>query len=428
MSQKDKLPIIDVLENHELEIQRTSNGRNFYFCPFKEENTPSLCVYLETNSWFCFGCSEGGDSIDLESRLSGRTLGQVLRNLGYVSNGKKRELEPEEKRLKEILKMTFSLPDEDADLVREWYPLIKIILTDRVRRRKLGEIELPTIARIPDTERLFEILRITSEFYKSNLHKPENKKIKDYLVSRGLSEKTMDEFYLGYASDSWGELMSELGYRYHTGQMVDAGVVTEKDGKTYDRFRGRIIIPIKTALGNIVGFGSRRLVDDEQNIKYLNSAENKLFKKGSLLFGLAACTALIPEKELIITEGYFDSIALLSVGLPAVACLGTAFTHEQAFLISKYTKSVILALDNDDAGKKAAIKALGILSAAKIKVRFVIFKDHKDPSEILEKCGPEQLKEAMENTIKITQFYSWAVLGKSYNNKILEFFPALAKI
>jgi DNA primase len=305
---KSRLNIVDVIGST---VQLKKAGRLYKgLCPFHSEKTPSFVVYPDSQNWRCYGaCAEGGDIFGFIMKREGWDFGEALRFLASQAGV---ELEP----------------------------------YDAGHAQKTEE-----------RDRLQSLLRDTAYYFNHILvNAPEVQHVRDYVSRRGINTQTVEAFGLGYAPNSWDSLskwLIDLGYTAQ--ELVDAGVVVVKDeGGTYDRFRDRLVIPIRDMRGNVVGFGARGFTGEQQP-KYLNSPQSTIFDKSHLLFGLDLARRTIREGDLaVIVEGYMDVIQAHQAGFSnVVAQMGTALTEEQLKLLSRYTSRLILALDPDAAGQMA---------------------------------------------------------------------------
>lgn len=332
-------PVDEVISSY-LTLKR--RGRNLTgLCPFHSEKTPSFTVYPENGSYYCFGCGSGGDVI---------TFIRNIENLEYI----------------EALKLLagragMTLPEDSGD--------------DRTARIKA---------------RVLELNRETARFFHSRLKGEEGAAARAYLLGRGLTAKTITQFGLGFAPDSWDSLRNHLRAKsFRDDDMLAAAVVSKGRGDSvYDTFRGRVIFPIIDLRGNVIGFGGRTM--GERGPKYLNSADTPVFKKSRNLFALnfAKSTA---QDTLILAEGYMDVIAIHQAGFDnAVATLGTSLTSEQSRLLSGYTKKVAIAYDSDAAGQAATKRAINLLGETDIAVSVLEIQGAKDPDEYIKKFGRER--------------------------------------
>ena len=310
-------------------------------CPFHSEKTPSFTVYTSEQSFYCFGCGAGGDVI---------TFIRKIENLDYPS-----AVEFLARRAGIALEL-----DRNAD-------------KDSNRRR-----------------RVLEMNRETAKFYHRALFAPEGRKGLDYLLGRGLTMPIIKIFGLGFAPDSFSALTTHLRSKGYTDSEMSSAFlcgISQKSGKAYDYFRNRVMFPIISVTGDVIAFGGR--VMDDSKPKYLNSSDTPAFKKSRNLFALNYAKSACSER-LILCEGYMDVIALHMAGFKnAVATLGTAITAEQARIIKRYTKSVIICYDADEAGQNAAHKAFRLLGEAGLECKIIKVEDAKDPDEYIKKFGAD---------------------------------------
>ena len=317
---KDRIDIVDVV-SESVELRRA--GRNYTgFCPFHHNvNTPSFVVFPETQTWKCFGeCDEGGDVFSFVMKREGWEFSEALRILA-----------------------------ERAGVV------LKPLTPHMQEKREQGA-------------RLRDLLDAAAAFYQRNLlESPAGKAALAYLQSRGISQETAADFKLGYAPDSWDLSLNTFRKAgYSVTEIRDAGLVTEKEeGRVYDRFRNRLMIPIRDRRGRMAGFGARALNPDDVP-KYLNSPQTPLFDKGRLLFGLDTARKHIRDlDQVVIVEGYMGVIGPYQHGFRnIVAQMGTALNEYQLRVLKKYTDKFIIAMDSDAAGQKATLRGLQIAREA----------------------------------------------------------------
>ncbi len=334
-------------------------GKNLVgLCPFHNEKTPSFTVYPESSSFYCFGCGKGGDIF---------TFTSLAENLDYIEAVKL---------LAERSGVT--IPQDGYD--------------DSMQRLK---------------DNIFEINRQTAKFYHSYLMSDKGKWALDYLTSRGLAVETIKHFGLGAAPDSWDALINFLKSKGFTiSDMVAANVVGKSQrGSYYDRFRKRIMFPIINIRGKVIGFSGRAMPgEDKAGGKYVNTSDTLVYKKSENLFGMNFAKNFCDER-IILVEGNLDVISLHQAGFEnAVAALGTSFTPEQAKLISKYTKEIVLTLDADAAGQKAVKRAGEILKATGLSVRVITIPDGKDPDEYIKKNGADRFKALLEGAVSEIEY------------------------
>ena len=322
-------------------------GSNMHgLCPFHSEKTPSFTVFSKTNSFYCFGCGSGGDAI---------TFVMKAENLDYPS-------------AVEFLasRAGITIPQDKNELAN------------------MGM----------SRKRVYEMNLAAAKFFRENLFdKSVGFDALNYFVgTRKLSMATVKRFGLGYAPNDFFALtnhMKKLGYTEQ--ELIDGFLCgRSKKGHLYDYFRNRVIFPIIDVTGNIIGFGGR--VMDDSKPKYLNTSDTPGFKKSKNLFALNYAKNHCSE-QLILCEGYMDVIALHAAGFEnAVATLGTALTQEQARMMTKYTKKVVLLYDSDDAGQRATDRAIKILTEVGMDVRILKLNGAKDPDEYIKKFGADRFR------------------------------------
>ena len=333
----------DIVELVSGYVQLRRRGRTYTgLCPFHSEKTPSFVVYPENSSFYCFGCGVGGDAI---------TFVRKINNLDYI----------------EAVKLLASragmpLPDERDDA---------------------GQIKRRILAMNKDAAR----------FFAAQLNTEEGRAARGYLRGRALSDATIRHFGLGYAPGGFhatGDYLKKLGYTEE--ELLAGGIVKRSQrGGTYDFFHDRVIFPIIDLRGNVIAFGGRRM-GEEGGPKYLNSGDTPVYKKSRNMFALNFAKKS-QSKRYILCEGYMDAIALHQAGFDtAVAPLGTAFTPEQAKLLSNYAEELVLSYDSDEAGQKATRRAIGLLANESMKVSILTVQGAKDPDEFIKKYGAERFQ------------------------------------
>ncbi len=334
-------------------------GKNLVgLCPFHSEKTPSFTVYPESSSFYCFGCGVGGDVF---------TFTGLIENLDYIESVKL---------LAERSGVT--LPQDGYD--------------DSMQRLK---------------NTVYDINRETAKFFHQHLMSADGKWALDYLLGRGLSLATIKRFGLGAAPDSWDALINHLKSKgFSINDMLTANVIGKSQrGTFYDRFRKRVMFPIINIRGNVVAFSGRAMPgEDKMGGKYVNTSDTPVYKKSENLFGINYAKNNASE-QIILVEGNMDVISLHQAGFTnAVAPLGTAFTGEQVNLLARYTKEIVLMLDADAAGQKAAKRASQLLENTGLSVRVVVIPDGKDPDEYIKKNGTERFKALLEGAVSDIEY------------------------
>jgi len=349
-------------------------GSNFSgLCPFHSEKTPSFTVFSSSKNFYCFGCGAGGDVI------------------------------------------TFIMKAENLD-----YPSALEFLARRagITIPKNGQAEERGISRT----RIYEMNLAAAKFFRQCLFDPAHgAEALDYLANkRRLSGAVIKHFGLGYSPNDFGMLTSHMKRLGFTDEELMVGFLcgkSQKNGRLYDYFRNRVMFPIIDVSGNIIAFGGR--VMDDSKPKYLNTSDTPGFKKSKNLFALNYAKKNCADR-LILCEGYMDVIALHAVGFEnAVATLGTAITPEQARLISKYTKSVLISYDMDEAGRRAADKAMKLLSDVEVDVKVLRMNGAKDPDEYIKTFGADKFRQLIGKSQSGFEYKLDSVLSK-YDTNIPE--------
>ena len=352
----DKIDIEQVVSAH---VSLKRRGKTLVgLCPFHNEKTPSFTVYPESNSFYCYGCGAGGDIISFVRRMD---------NLDYIEA------------VKAVAQMAgVPMPEDGYD--------------DTLSKKRM---------------RLLSANREAARFFNDCLMNPANRKALDYFLNRGLSINTIRRFGLGYAPDGWHELinhMRSLGFSEEELVLANLARRSEKDGKTncYDNFRNRVMFPIIDLRGNVIAFGGR--VMDDSKPKYINTSDTLVYKKSNGVFALNFAKNA-NDNKLILVEGYMDVIALHQAGFTnAIACLGTAFTNEQANLLSRYADEILICYDNDGAGRTATARALEVLGRTGLKLRVVQMRGGKDADEIIRVHGKERFADLLKEAANKTEY------------------------
>ncbi len=328
-----------------------AKGKNHWgLCPFHLEKSPSFSVAVDKQMYKCFGCGEGGGAINFVMKQE---------NLPFVEA------------------VAFLAKEAGMTMPEQQYGDPKV----KEARQKILDIN-----------------KSAAQFFYQQLYQPGGKEALEYLVGRRLGKKVLTDFGLGYAPNGWDSLIKALGQRgYSPTDLVEAGLAIHSEkGRIYDRFRNRVMFPIISVAGDVIGFGGR--VMDDSKPKYLNSPDTPVFDKGRHLFGLNLAKGCKGGCA-ILTEGYMDTIALHQGGFPgAVASLGTSLTSGHAQLLAKYFKESVLAYDSDSAGVKATARAIPLLEQAGISVRVLQMDGAKDPDEYLQTFGSTAFTRLLEGS------------------------------
>jgi len=264
-------------------------------------------------------------------------------------------------------------------------------------------------------EQIRQVNELAAVFFMKTLQSPAGEGAREYLRKRGIGESAIRTFRLGFSPEGWSHLYDYLEKKGVSPKLAEqAGLLVERTGKSqgyYDRFRGRVMIPIEDVDGHVIAFGGRVMGTDEP--KYMNSPESPVYTKGKTLYGLARTREAIREKGFaLLVEGYFDLIALWNAGIPnVVAMLGTALTQTQVDLIRRYTARVAAVFDPDEAGRKALARSLELFLAGNIHARAVILPDGQDPDDFVRIHGREKMDEVLAKAWPMADYYIEQILG-----------------
>ena len=348
---RNSADIVEVVSGY---VSLKKRGRNYWgCCPFHGEKTPSFSVNAEKNMFYCFGCHEGGDVFRFIMKSENCSFMEAVKMLA--------------------VRYGIPIPEKEKTAAE--------IRRDR-QRKELGEAN-----------------ELAVRFYQSCLLRTQyGKPALAYLAGRGITQQIIEQFSIGYAIDNFSALTTSLGKRgCSTDVLIKAGLALPgKNGGAYDKFRGRVMIPIKDARGRVVGFGGRVLGSDMQP-KYMNTGETELFNKRYLLFGLDIAVKNIKMlHQAIVVEGYMDAISLHAAGITnAVASMGTAFSAEQARILKRITDNVVFCYDSDEAGRRASVRAVSIAREAGLQVQVAGVPDGKDPDEFVRQYGKDAFLEVV---------------------------------
>ncbi len=354
----DRVDIVDLINGR---IQLKKAGRDYQACcPFHDEKTPSFTVSREKQFYHCFGCGAHGTAIGFLMEYD---------NMGFV--------------------------DAIEELAQQ-----QGLEVPREGGQSSG----------PDLRPLYATLEQAANYYSQQLRKhPQAQQAVDYLKGRGVSGEIAAEFGVGFAPPGWDNLIKQLGSsEEELGRLRVTGMISEPEGKCYDRFRNRIMFPIRDRRGRVIAFGGRVLSKDDSP-KYLNSPETHVFHKGRELYGLyEANKALRKIEQLLVVEGYMDVVALAQFGIRfAVATLGTATTSEHMEQLFRVTHKVIFCFDGDRAGSEAGWKALKTalpLMRDGREAKFLFLPEGEDPDTLIRKEGSEAFSQRIENATPLSQF------------------------
>lgn len=339
-------------------------------CPFHSEKDPSFSVDPVKKVYYCFSCGEKGNLVNFVMEKEGLDFPEAIRFLADRYG----------------IDLQYEQSDPEAE--------------ERRRNR----------------ERIYSLLDQAASFYARLLKQSSvARRARDYLKVRGFSDQTIDDFRLGYSPPGGGELLKKATDKgYSRAELVQAGLVRERDGRAYDYFRGRLMFPFTDHRGRVLGFGARVL--DDSKPKYINSPDSRVYHKSDLVFGLGnARKSSTREDRIYIVEGYTDVLALNQAGIGnAVASMGTALTESQLKEVSRFTKNVYLALDADAAGQRAMLRALEMSKKLDIAVRLVEVPAGSDPAElVLSEGGVERFNQLAGQSLTLLEYQVHAAIAAS---------------
>jgi DNA primase len=364
----DLLARLDIVDIVDARVKLKKKGKNYgACCPFHNEKTPSFSVSQEKQFYHCFGCGVHGNAID------------------------------------------FIMEFERLDFVEAIEELASFLGLDVPREQRSGEISTAPRANSEQKRNLYDLMGGISNFYRSQLKISANKPAIDYLKNRGLSGEIVQKFGIGYVADEWDLVRKNFGQQKEAQDMlVTGGMLIENDkGNRYDRFRGRVMFPIRDRRGRVIGFGGRVLEDGTP--KYLNSPETPIFHKGKELYGLYEVLQAYREPpQILVVEGYMDVVALAQYGVDySVASLGTSTTGDHVQMLFRQTSTVVCCYDGDRAGKEAAWRALeNALEYLKTgnTLKFLFLPDGEDPDSYIRENGQEAFEQLVQNATPLSTY------------------------
>lgn len=358
--------IVDVISRF---VSLKKSGKNYKgCCPFHNEKTPSFFVNPAKGFFHCFGCQESGDALTFVKKINNLDFVDAVESLSDIVG---RSVEYE----------NFSEEDQQKEKIYN---------------------------------QCLSFLDISSKYYRWNLMNSNTKeKAISYLKARGIDGQIANFFNIGYSTDDWNGICNFANKANVTTDIViETGLAIRSDnGRVYDRFRSRIMFPIRNIQGRVIGYGGR-VIDNEDGVKYINSPESIVFQKSSVLYGLYEYRQKRKEinsfGSIVVVEGYMDVVGLAKYGFyEAVATLGTAFSPQHAKLLFRETSSVVLCFDGDDAGKNAAIRTIKLILPAldaNKKLKILVLPDNKDPDDYVKEYGLESFKEKLGDALHVTDF------------------------
>jgi len=358
---RESTDIVEIISEY-VSLQKRGSANYFGLCPFHEEKSPSFSVHSARQTFHCFGCGEGGNVFTFLMKIEGVDFPDAVRRLGERAG---------------------IAVDEEKDGKRS------------------------------ENEELYRACELAAKFYRYRLTDQQGADIEytlNYLEKRGITKELAEKFSIGLAPEPWDELTKLAMKRKLRPEILErAGLARRSDrGTYYDWFRGRLMFPIFNASGRVVAFGGRVLKEDPDHPqpKYINTSDTPIFQKGRLLYGIPqARDSMRQEGYAILVEGYTDLIALHSVGFAnTVAGLGTALTHDQASLILRYAKRVVMLYDADLAGDMAAFRGADILIGAGLEVDVALMPPGDDPDTLARSKGEEGVRSVIETAKPLVDF------------------------
>jgi DNA primase len=356
---KESNDIVDVVSSY---MSLTRKGQNYWArCPFHQEKTASFSVNPSKQIYHCFGCGVGGNVVNFVMAYEKLTFPETLNMLAERAG-----INLEEYSYK---------PSDEEKSIRS---------------------------------HLFDLHKLAINIYEKELASPSGKTAREYLIKRGFEEKTLREFHVGFAPDSWDTLLKAARAKKIEKNILDESglIVTSEKNKQFDRFRNRIMFPIYDLHGNPVGFGGRIISGEDKEMKYLNSPETPVYHKSRILYGLSKSRDEIRKTDtVLIVEGYMDLLQLWQNGFRnIIAGSGTAFTTEHARIIRRFAGKAVLCYDGDEAGQKAAVKTGLVLAPRGIACKVLKLPAKEDPDSYVRQVGSKAFSETLDNAVEFIPF------------------------
>ncbi len=352
--------IVEVISNY---VHLKKRGKNYLgLCPFHTEKTPSFTVSAEKQMYHCFGCGKGGNIFTFLMEMDKISFVEAVRSLASKSG--------------------IVIPEESKPMTEEQ----------------------------TEFENYYAICRFAGmHFFKNLTESDEGKEALQYFYKRGFTDETIRNFGLGYAMNSWDAFVTKAQMEgFRTEDILKVGLTRVRDdGSLYDYFRGRAMFPILSTQGRVIGFGARKMREDDTITgKYINSPETPIYYKSRVLYGLFhAKDSIRQEDNALMVEGYADLISLYQAGIKnVVASSGTALTEEQLVLIGRYSKNLTLVYDADTAGSSATVRGIDLALEHELNVRVVELPEGDDPDSFVQKHGGNEFRERLLNAITFIDF------------------------
>ncbi|MFH4482191.1 DNA primase [Vibrio diabolicus] len=367
----DLLARLDIVDIIDARVKLKKKGKNYgACCPFHNEKTPSFSVSQEKQFYHCFGCGAHGNAIDF---------------------------------LMEFDRLEF------VEAIEELASYLGLDVPREQRSGGNGSFQSGPQASSSEKRNLYDLMGSIAQFYRNQLKQPASKVAIEYLKDRGLSGEIVQKFGIGYVADEWDLVRKNFGQNKENQDMlVTGGMLIENDkGNRYDRFRGRVMFPIRDRRGRVIGFGGRVLGDGTP--KYLNSPETPIFHKGKELYGLYEVLQAYREPpQILVVEGYMDVVALAQYGVDySVASLGTSTTGDHLQVLFRQTSTVVCCYDGDRAGREAAWRAmenaLPYLTDGR-QLKFMFLPDGEDPDSYIRQNGKQAFKQQVSNAMPLSEF------------------------
>lgn len=362
----DRTDIVELVDGR---VKLKKSGKNYSACcPFHDEKTPSFTVTQEKQFYYCFGCGASGNAIGFVMEYDRLSFPEAVEQLARAAG--------------------LEMP------------------------RPERTVSARELAKEKDRKTIYTLLQSANEFYQQALRQhPDRKRAVTYLQNRGLSGEITRDFGIGFAAPGWDNLLRSLGKEAEDQRLlIESGLLVHQEdrNKIYDRFRDRIMFPIRDVRGRVIGFGGRVLGDEKP--KYLNSPESPVFHKGEELYGLyEARQANSQLKRLLVVEGYMDVVALSQFGISyAVATLGTACREEHLNKAFKYSQEVVFCFDGDAAGRKAARRALeNSLPTMQDgrQIKFLFLPEGEDPDTLVRRLGAKKFSSLIDHAVPLEEFF-----------------------